>query len=96
MVFHPTHFYASKSGVGNSSLFLDESPFRQIRQMFEPRNVVLNIDEFAEMEIRPKIGMSCRRLIQMVGARVSFIVANKKVKKVALSPIGRREYEKRR
>ena len=36
--------------------------FRQIRQMFEPRNVVLNIDEFSEMEIRPKIGVSCLRL----------------------------------
>jgi hypothetical protein len=31
--------------------------------MFEPRNVVLNIDGFAEMEIRPKMGMSCLRLI---------------------------------
>jgi hypothetical protein len=30
--------------------------------MFEPRMVVLKIDEFSEMEIRPKIGVSCRRL----------------------------------
>ena len=56
----------SKAGVGNSPLFLDESPFGQIRQMFEPRNVVLNIDEFAQMEIRPKIGASCLRLRLMV------------------------------
>jgi hypothetical protein len=32
--------------------------------MFEPRTVVLKIDEFSEMEIRPKIGVSCRRLHQ--------------------------------
>jgi hypothetical protein len=25
--------------------------------------VVLNIDEFSEMEIRPKLGVSCRRLV---------------------------------
>jgi hypothetical protein len=29
--------------------------------MFEPRNVVLNLDEFSEMEIRPNLGASCRR-----------------------------------
>ncbi len=49
-----------RTAVGNSPLFLDESPFRPIRPIFEPRNVVLNIDEFSEMEIRPKIGVSCR------------------------------------
>jgi hypothetical protein len=37
--------------------------FRRIRQMFEPRIVVLSIDEFSEMEIRPTLGVSCRRLI---------------------------------
>ncbi len=36
--------------------------------MFEPRNVVLNIDEFSEMEIRPNLGVSCRRLGQAVYA----------------------------
>ncbi len=41
--------------VGNSPLNLDESPFRRIRQMFEPRNVVLNLEEFSEMEISSKI-----------------------------------------
>jgi hypothetical protein len=51
------------SAVGNSPLFWDESPFRRIRQMFEPHFVVLKIDEFSEMEIRPKIGVSCRRLV---------------------------------
>ncbi len=50
------------AAVGNSPLILDESPFRRIRQMVKPRNVVLNIVEFSEMEIRPKLGVSCRRL----------------------------------
>jgi hypothetical protein len=36
---------ATTSVVGNSVLNLDESPFMFIRQMFEPRNVVLNLDE---------------------------------------------------
>ncbi len=48
--------------VGNSPLFLDESPFRRIRQFLEPPSVVQTFDEFSEMEIRPKIGVSCRRL----------------------------------
>jgi hypothetical protein len=45
-----------------------ESSFgeHKIRQMFEPRDVVLNIDEFAEMEIRPKMEMSCRRLVSFL------------------------------
>jgi hypothetical protein len=28
----------------------------------EPHFVVLNLDEFSEMEIRPNLGVSCRRL----------------------------------
>jgi hypothetical protein len=51
------------TGVGNSPLFLDESPFRQIRRYLEPHFVVQTFDEFAEMEIRPKIGVSCRSLL---------------------------------
>ena len=37
--------------------------FRIISQTFEPRNVVLNLDELSEMEIRPNVGASCRRLV---------------------------------
>jgi hypothetical protein len=49
--------------VGNSSPILDESPFRKIRRYLEPHLVVQTFDEFSEMEIRPKLGMSCRRLV---------------------------------
>jgi hypothetical protein len=51
------------SAVGNSPLILDESPFRQIRQYLEPQFVVQTFDEFSEMDIRPKLGVSCRRLM---------------------------------
>ena len=34
----------------------------KIRQMFKSRNVVLNLDEFAEMANRPSLTPSCRRL----------------------------------
>jgi len=48
--------------VGNSPLNLDESPFRRIRQYLEQHFVVQTFDEFSEMEIRPNLGVSCRRL----------------------------------
>jgi hypothetical protein len=54
---------ACVAAVGNSPLFLDESPFRTIRQIFQPGFVIGTFDELFEMEIRPKIGVSCRRLV---------------------------------
>jgi hypothetical protein len=66
----------SQSAVGNSPLILDESPFRRIRQYLEPHFVVQTFDEFSEMEIRPKLGVSCRRLVSMLVC-VSFVVYSK-------------------
>jgi hypothetical protein len=50
------------TAVGNSPLILDESPFWRFRQYLEPQFVVQTFDEISKMEIRPKLGVSCRRL----------------------------------
>jgi hypothetical protein len=55
--------------VGNSPLILDESPFWRIRQYLEPQFVVQTFDEFSKMEIRPNLGVSCRRLLRVRSGR---------------------------
>ncbi len=59
---YPTGLGNVMTAVGNSPLILDESPFRRIRQYLEPHFVVQTFDKFSEMEIRPKLGVSCLRL----------------------------------
>jgi hypothetical protein len=58
------------SAVGNSSPFLNESPFQPIRHNGQPRIQVEILGQMTEMEIRPKNGASCRWLGELPKADV--------------------------